>query len=64
MFTRWDNIQILQAVDRHQERVGGGGVWDVDGRQLMEDVAGTQVTEDKLWRGFIEELEIAATKAT
>ena len=24
---RWDNITILQAVDRHQERFGGGEVW-------------------------------------
>jgi hypothetical protein len=23
---RWDNIEILQAVDKHQERVGGGAV--------------------------------------
>lgn len=57
---RWDNITILQAVDRHQERFGGGDVWGVDGRQLMEEIAGRQVTEDQLSRGFIRELEIAA----
>ena len=59
---RWDNITILQAVDRHQERFGGGEVWGVDGRQLMEEVAGRQVTEDQLSRGFIQELEIAAAE--
>ncbi len=59
---RWDNITILQAIDRHQERFGGGEVWGVDGRQLMEEVAGRQVTEDQLSRGFIQELEIAAVE--
>jgi uncharacterized protein (TIGR02391 family) len=62
MVTRWDNIQILQAVDRHQERFGGGEVWGVDGRQLMEELAGGIVTDDKLHRGFIRELEIAAAE--
>ena len=57
---RWDNITILQAVDRCQERYGGGEVWGVDGRQLMDDVAGAQVTDDILIRGFVRELEIAA----
>lgn len=32
----------------------------VDGRQLMDDVAGTQVMDDKLHRGFIQELDILA----
>lgn len=59
---RWDNITILQAVDRHQERFGGGEVWGVDGRQLMEEVAGGQVAEDQFSRGFIRELEIAAAE--
>lgn len=58
MFTRWDNIQILQAVDRHQGRFGGGAIWGVDGRQLMDDVAGSQITDDMLVRGFVQELEI------
>lgn len=60
MTIRWDNIQILRMVEQHQERFGGGEIWGVDGRQLMDDVAGTQVTEDRLWRGFIQELEILA----
>ena len=59
---RWDNIAILQAIDRHQERFGGGEVWGVDGRRLMEEVAGRQITEDELSRGFIQELEIAAAE--
>src|ERR1700730_10172992 len=60
MTARWDNIEILQAVARHQERFGGGEVWGVAGRQRMEEIASTQVTDEKLWRGFIQELEIAA----
>ena len=55
---RWDNITILQAVDRHQERFGGGQVWGVDGRQLTDEVAGSQVTDDARVRGFLQELEI------
>jgi uncharacterized protein (TIGR02391 family) len=55
---RWDSITILQAVDRHQERFGGGEVWGVDGRELMDEVAGRQVSEDALVRGFLRELEI------
>lgn len=59
---RWDNITILQAVDRNRERYGGGDLWGVDGRQLMDDVAGAQVTDDMLVRGFVRELEIAAAE--
>lgn len=58
MLIRWDNIQILQAVDRHQERFGGGAVWGVNGCALMDELAGQQVTDDKLVRGFLQELEI------
>lgn len=56
---RWDNISILQAVDRHQARFGGGEVTGVNGRELMDDVAGSQVTDDGLVGGFVRELEIA-----
>lgn len=57
---RWDNIKILQAVDKHQERGGGGAIWGLNGCQLMDEVAGTQISEDKLVRGFLQELEILA----
>jgi hypothetical protein len=43
---RWDNIEILRAVDKHQERVGGGTVWGLSGCQLMDEVAGKQVLDD------------------
>jgi len=54
---RWDDITILRAVDQHQDRFGGGEVWGVDGRPLMDEVAGSQVTDDGLVRGFLRELE-------
>lgn len=57
---RWDNIKILQVVDQHQDQHGGGPVWSLDGRQLMDEVAARQVTEDALVRGFVQELEILA----
>lgn len=57
---RWDNIEILRAVDRHQDRSGGGVVRGVDGCQLMDEVAGAQIADDKLVRGFLQELEILA----
>jgi uncharacterized protein (TIGR02391 family) len=60
--THWDNIRLLQAVDRHQEQFGGGPVWSVDGRLLMEELAGGQVADDNLSRGFIRELDIAASE--
>jgi hypothetical protein len=59
---RWENIKILQAVDKHQERVGGGAVWGLNGCQLMDEVAGTQISDDKLVRGFLHELEILAAE--
>ena len=59
---RWDNITILQTVDRLQQQYGGGELWSVDGRQLMDNVAGAQVTDDGLVRGFVLELEIAANE--
>ncbi len=59
---RWDNITILQAVDRHQERFGGGPATSVNGCALMDEIAGQQVTDDKLVRGFLQELEILAAE--
>jgi hypothetical protein len=52
----WDNIKILQAIDEEQERLGGAELWGIDGRQLMDKIAGTQIIEDKLVRGFAREL--------
>jgi len=56
---RWDNIKILQAIDDRQQQHGGGPVQGMNGLHLMEEVAGSQVTEASLWRGFVQELHIA-----
>jgi uncharacterized protein (TIGR02391 family) len=56
----WDNIKILQKIDELQGCLGGGELWGVNGGELMHDVAGTQVTDNGLVRGFVRELEIAA----
>ena len=37
---RWDNITILQTVDRLQQQYGGGELRNADGRELMDNVAG------------------------
>jgi uncharacterized protein (TIGR02391 family) len=58
---RWDNIEILRAIDRQQqETTHGAPLRSVNGLQLMESIAGGQVIEDGLWRGFVQELHIAA----
>jgi uncharacterized protein (TIGR02391 family) len=59
MVKRWDNIEILQAIDRHQERACGAAVYAVNGLQLMEELAGALVGDEWLWRGFVQELQIA-----
>ena len=55
---RWDNIDILRVIDRRQEEAGGAPPW-ISGAQLMEDVAGGQVHDEQLIRGFIQELHVA-----
>jgi uncharacterized protein (TIGR02391 family) len=59
MRKRWDNIEILHAIDRIQERYGGGPVTGMNGMYLMDEINGGQVTEPNLWRGFVQELHIA-----
>lgn len=59
MADRWDNIEILQAVDRHQEHSGGAPDWGLSGLRLMDEMAATTVTEQSRRRGFVQELHIA-----
>lgn len=53
---RWDDIEILRRIDGHQTQHGGGELWSLDGRQLMEDLAGRMVPEERFQRGFVQEL--------
>ncbi|MFF5085041.1 TIGR02391 family protein [Actinoplanes sp. NPDC000266] len=52
----WDDIEILRRIDRHQSQHGGGELWSVNGKDLMEEVAGALVPEDHRHRGFVREL--------
>jgi uncharacterized protein (TIGR02391 family) len=57
---RWDNIEILQGIDRRQqETYGGGPMRGVNGLYLMEQITGVMVHEPQLMRGFVQELHIA-----
>jgi hypothetical protein len=60
MLTGWDNIQILQVIDQRQQRIGGGALEGVNGCMLMDEIARGQVMDDRLWRGFLQEIEILA----
>ena len=60
MVDRWDNIEILQAIDhRQQETYRGGPMRGVNGLHLMEQITGVMVHEPQLVRGFVRELHIA-----
>ena len=57
MVDRWDNIEILQAIDRRQqETYRGGPMRGVNGLHLMEQITGVMVHEPQLVRGFVQEL--------
>ncbi len=60
MADRWDNIEILRAIDRRQqETYRGGPMRGVNGLHLMEQITGVMVHEPQLVRGFVQELHIA-----
>lgn len=59
MADRWENVDILQAIDRRQqETYGGGPLSGVTGLSLMEQINGSVVSEHQRWRGFVQELHI------
>ncbi len=55
----WDDIEILRRIDSRQIRHGGGALTNVNGKDLMDEVAGALVIEDRLHRGFVRELHNA-----
>jgi uncharacterized protein (TIGR02391 family) len=60
MLDRWDNIEILQGVDRIQQQTyRGGPLRGVTGLSLMEQLTGVMVHDPQLIRGFVQELHIA-----
>jgi uncharacterized protein (TIGR02391 family) len=61
MTRRWDNIEILQAIDRLQsEAHGGGPLTGVTGLSLMQQIDNTAAYPPQSMRGFVQELRIAA----
>lgn len=59
MALRWDNIEILRAIDRIQsETYHGGPIRSMSGLQLMEQVTGQAAAEQQITRGFVQELHI------
>jgi uncharacterized protein (TIGR02391 family) len=60
MLDRWDNIEILQAIDRRQQDTyRGGPLSGVNGLYLMEQITGSMAHDRQLMRGFVQELHIA-----
>jgi uncharacterized protein (TIGR02391 family) len=56
---RWDNINILQGIDRYQqETYRGGPLRTVNGLLLMQHLTGTYVHDQQQVRAFIQELHI------
>jgi hypothetical protein len=54
---RWDNIEILQAIDRiQQDTYRGGPIGSMDGFYLMEQMRGR--ADPQLTRGLVQELHI------
>jgi hypothetical protein len=59
MAYRWDNIEILQAIDRRQhETYGGGPMRGVHGLYLIEQITGSMPHDQQLTRDFVQELHI------
>jgi uncharacterized protein (TIGR02391 family) len=57
---RWDNIEILQAIDRKQQEIyRGGPLRGVHGLHLMEQITGSVPHDHQQMRGFVQELHIA-----
>ncbi|HEY2265841.1 MAG TPA: TIGR02391 family protein [Streptosporangiaceae bacterium] len=60
MSFRWDNIEILRAIDRIQgDTYHGGPIQGLSGLQLMEQVGGKTVADQRVTGGFVQELHIA-----
>jgi hypothetical protein len=58
MRARWDDIEILRAIDAIQEQLRGEPV-SASGREVMNGIAGSWVTDSALISGFAYELDLA-----
>jgi hypothetical protein len=59
MAGRWDDIEILQAIDRIQQQNDGRPLWQ-SGYDLMNEIAGVFAVEPHRMPGFLQELLIAS----
>jgi hypothetical protein len=58
MRKRWDDIEILRAINVRQEELGGP--LGASGRDLMDEIHGPpRVTDSMLIGGFVHELHLA-----
>jgi hypothetical protein len=53
---RFDDIDLLRTIDRHEEAAGGAELWSLNGLNLMEELAGGIVTDTNLHSGFVREI--------
>jgi hypothetical protein len=58
MRTRWDDIEILRAIDALQDQLGGGPV-SASGWEVMNGIAGSWVTDAALISVFASEMDLA-----
>ena len=57
---RWDNIEILQAIDRLQVDIhSGGSLSSYTGLSLMQHIDNAAASQQQAMRGFAQELRIA-----
>jgi hypothetical protein len=56
---RFDDIDLLRAIDRHEDAASGAELWSLSGLRLMEELAGGIVTDTNLHRGFVREIHNA-----
>ena len=57
---RWDNIEILQAIDRLQVDIhSGGSLSSYTGLALMQHIDNAAAYQQQAMRGFAQELRIA-----
>lgn len=59
MAGRWDNIEILRAIDQEQQRQDGAPVWWWSGQDIMKHLTGLFTVDPSLYPGFVQELHIA-----
>jgi hypothetical protein len=58
LLVRFDDIDIVQAIDRHEDASNGAPLWSLDGLKLMQELAGGLVTDPVVHNGFVKEIHM------